>query len=311
MAFFKFRWPLGGASKGRDERPPASSQGDSVEVLRRRARHRLIGAAVLVLAGVLGFPLLFDTQPRPIPVDIPIAIPDKNKSPALSLPTPPVAVSSASDSGIGPDEEVVSSSSPRTETRAAVAKPAAEPRKEAPKAEPKSEVKVEAKTEAKSEPKPEHKDKPEARAERKPDPKPESKPEPKPEARAVAKAEPKPEPKPEPKSDAKSDGKAADDAARARALLEGKSAADTQHAPAAADSARFIVQVGAFSDATKARDARLKLEKAGLKTYTQVIETGDGKRIRVRVGPFAGKAEADKAASRIKSLDLPASILTL
>src|SRR5450830_1040131 len=275
MAFFKFRWPLGGASKGRDERPPASSQGDSVEVLRRRARHRLIGAAVLVLAGVLGFPLLFDTQPRPIPVDIPIAIPDKNKSPALALPSPPVAVSSASDSGIGPDEEVVSSTSPRTETRAAVAKPVAEPRKDTPKVE------------AKPEPKSEHKDKPEARAERKPDTKPEA------------------------KSDAKSDGKAADDAARARALLEGKSAADTPHAPAAADSARFIVQVGAFSDAAKARDARLKLEKAGLKTYTQVIETGDGKRIRVRVGPFAGKAEADKAASRIKSLDLPASILTL
>lgn len=295
MAFFKFRWPLGGASKGRDERPPASSQGDSVEVLRRRARHRLIGAAVLVLAGVLGFPLLFDTQPRPIPVDIPIAIPDKNKSPALALPTPPVTVSSASDSGIGPDEEVVPSSSPRTEARALATKPAAEPRKEASKAE------------AKIEAKPEHKEKPEARAERKPDAKPESKPEPKPEARAVVKAEAKPEPKPE----TRSDGKAADDAARARALLEGKTAAETPHASAAADSARFIVQVGAFSDATKARDARLKLEKAGLKTYTQVVETGDGKRIRVRVGPFAGKAEADKAASRIKSLDLPASILTL
>ena len=295
MAFFKFRWPLGGASKGRDERPPASSQGDSVEVLRRRARHRLIGAAVLVLAGVLGFPLLFDTQPRPIPVDIPIAIPDKNKAPALALPTPPVTVSSAADSGIGPDEEVVPSSSPRTETRALAPKPVAEPRKEAPKAEPKAEAK------------PEHKDKPEARAERKPEPKPEPKPELKPETRAVAKAEAKPEPKPE----VKSDGKAAEDAARARALLEGKSAAETPHAPAAADSARFIVQVGAFSDAAKARDARLKLEKAGLKTYTQVVETGDGKRIRVRVGPFAGKAEADKAASRIKSLDRPASILTL
>ena len=47
--------------------------------MRRRARHRLIGAAVLVLVGVIGFPLLFDTQPRPIAVDIPIEIPDRNK----------------------------------------------------------------------------------------------------------------------------------------------------------------------------------------------------------------------------------------
>ena len=69
--------------------------------------------------------------------------------------------------------------------------------------------------------------------------------------------------------------------------------------------------VGAFADADKAQEVRQKLEKAGLKTYTQVAETKDGKRIRVRVGPFASKAEADKAASKIKTLDLPASILTL
>ena len=72
-----------------------------------------------------------------------------------------------------------------------------------------------------------------------------------------------------------------------------------------------MVQVGAFADADKAREARNKLEKAGLKTYTQVADTNDGKRTRVRVGPFATKAEAEKAASKIKTLDLPAAILTL
>ena len=72
-----------------------------------------------------------------------------------------------------------------------------------------------------------------------------------------------------------------------------------------------MVQVGAFADAVKAREVRLKLEKAGLKTYTQVAETAAGKRIRVRVGPFATRAEADKAASKIKSLDLQAAVLTL
>ena len=48
-----------------------------------------------------------------------------------------------------------------------------------------------------------------------------------------------------------------------------------------------MVQVGAFADAGKARETRLKVEKAGLKTYTHVAETKEGKRIRVRVGPFA------------------------
>ena len=72
-----------------------------------------------------------------------------------------------------------------------------------------------------------------------------------------------------------------------------------------------MVQVGAFADVAKAREARQKVERAGLKTYTNVAETEDGKRIRVRVGPFANRAEADKAADKIKGLDLPAAILTL
>jgi cell division septation protein DedD len=74
---------------------------------------------------------------------------------------------------------------------------------------------------------------------------------------------------------------------------------------------RLVVQVGAFADADKARDVRLKIEKAGLKAYTQVAETKEGKKIRVRVGPFSSRAEADKAASKIKTLDLPATILSL
>ena len=63
--------------------------------MRRRARHRLIGASVLVLLGVLGFPLLFDTQPRPISVDIPIEIPARNPAPAL--PAPKAATSSKTE----------------------------------------------------------------------------------------------------------------------------------------------------------------------------------------------------------------------
>jgi DedD protein len=74
---------------------------------------------------------------------------------------------------------------------------------------------------------------------------------------------------------------------------------------------RLVVQVGAFADAAKAREVRLKLEKAGLKTSPQVADRKEGKRTRVRVGPFASKAEADQAALKIKALDLPATILSL
>ena len=71
------------------------------------------------------------------------------------------------------------------------------------------------------------------------------------------------------------------------------------------------MQVGAYADTAKAQEARRRLESAGLKTYAQVVDTKDGKRTRVRVGPFTQRTDADKAAGKIKTLDLPASVLTL
>jgi DedD protein len=99
----------------------------------------------------------------------------------------------------------------------------------------------------------------------------------------------------------------ADEGTKAQALLEGK----VPEKKVDASEGRFVVQVGAFSDVTRAREVRQKVEHAGLKTYTQVVETKDGRRIRVRVGPFALRAEADKAAEKIKKLDLSAAVLTL
>jgi DedD protein len=99
----------------------------------------------------------------------------------------------------------------------------------------------------------------------------------------------------------------ADEGVKAKALLEGR-APESQ---AQADNGRYVVQVGAFADPKRAHEVRLKVERSGLKTYTQVAETKDGSRIRVRVGPFDSKGEADKAAEKIKRLDLPVAILTL
>lgn len=242
MAFFKFR-------KGGDEHPTPAPAAESVEVLRKRARHRLIGSAILVLIGVVGFPMLFDNQPRPIAVDIPIEIPDKAK--VKPLGSAPAVAAAASTSVVAPAVVVPASPAPVV---VAVAPP-----QPAPVA---------------------------------------SKP--------VAKVEAKPEPKPEPKPAEKPH-----DAAKAQAFLDGKDAAKKPDAAASAPSGRFIVQVGAFADVLKAREARHKLEKAGLKTYTQVVQTAEGKRIRVRVGPFESKAEVDKVAAKIKKLDLPAAVLEL
>jgi DedD protein len=69
--------------------------------------------------------------------------------------------------------------------------------------------------------------------------------------------------------------------------------------------------VGAYSDATKLREARAKVEKIGLKTYTQVIDSDAGKRTRVRVGPFGSRQEAEAAAAKVKRTDLPANVIAL
>ena len=252
--------------------------------MRRRARHRLIGATVLVLAGVIGFPWLFDTQPRPVAVDIPIEIPDRNKVKPLSLPRA--------------DSQPVAATTTSAPTAAGVVEPAP-----VAKSEAKADTRPDGKPEAKAEPKAQARI--EAPAAAVPDP---AEP-------ASAKVDPKSESKalkPEPKLPAPGESKtasASDGGARARALLEGKPPEES--AAALAAEGRFVVQVGAFADPGKARETRQRVEKAGLKTYTHVAETKEGKRIRVRVGPFPTRVEADKAAEKIKGLDLPAAILTL
>jgi DedD protein len=85
----------------------------------------------------------------------------------------------------------------------------------------------------------------------------------------------------------------------------------TPAANSATDGPRFVVQIGAFAEDAKVKEVRLKLEKAGFKTYTNVANTKEGPRTRVRVGPFTSKDEAEKMASKIKQLQLQPQVLTL
>jgi DedD protein len=202
MAFFKFRLP--GQPTSESQGNPSNTPAESVDVMRRRARHRLIGASVLVIVGVVGFPLLFDTQPRPVSVDIAVDIPDRATAKPLVDTSKQKPLSATA--GLDAKEEVV----------------------------------------------------------------PDAKPETKPEAKPVTKP-----------ADSKDTG------------------------------ARFVVQVGTFSDDGKLREVRSKLEKAGITTYTQVIEGKEGRRVRVRVGPFTNRDEADKAVRKIKPLSLQPQVLTL
>lgn len=244
--------------KDKSDAEPAAEEAAAVHAARVRARRRLIGAAVLVGIGIIGFPLLFETQPRPIAVDIPIEIPPRDRAAPPTLPVP------AAKPAPEPWPVITERAEPAASAQApdVAAKPAAPPAATA------------ASTPAKT-------------------------------ATAAAAAS-------RPAAAAQSEQMA--EARRAQALLEGKpvpNGAPDKAADASDKAPRFVVQAGAYSDASALRDARQRVEKLGLKTYVQTVDTDAGKRTRLRVGPFASRDDAEKAAARIKDSGLAVNILSL
>ncbi len=263
MAFFKFRLP--GQNAGEASSNFSNSPAESVEVLRRRARHRLIGATVLVIIGVVGFPLVFDTQPRPVSVDIAVDIPDRIKTkPMVSASAATKQTPLATDAALSPKEEVVTSAK-KEETPIPTASQT--PVAVTPTAPPATATATATAT--------------------------------------VKTAEPLKTPEP-----AKADSKTSDTSTLAKTSSASLVPA-TPSASAAVEGPRFVVQIGAFAEDAKVKEVRLKLEKAGYKTYTNIANTKDGPRTRVRVGPFASKDEAEKMANKIKQLQLQPQVLTL
>ena len=276
---------------------------------------------------IIGFPLLFDTQPRPVAVNAPITIPDKDKVAPLRTPDPVPAAAS-----LGEREEMVSGAvAPRGGERtasasAAAVAPARRASAEKPavptrdarsdaaaadaraKAEEAARLKAEEAARAKAAQAKREEEAKAAQARRDDDrSQAQTDAQAKREEAARAKREQEARAKRESELRAKRD-----EAARARALLEGRGTPSADK-PAAADAkgGRFIVQVGAFADDSAVREARQKAERAGVKTYTQTVETSAGKRTRVRAGPFSSREDADKAAGALKKAGLGGSVLSL
>jgi len=256
MAFFKSR------SKNPVADDAAPDEAQSMDSLRQQARHRLIGATVLVVIAVVGFPLVFDTKPRDVASDIRIDMPERESVRASQPPTVPV-----------PDKQVLAAppaqdtvpNTDNTFSDKAVSGSVVLPDKTPPAV-------VESKTPA------------------------------------VKPADSK-------QGDSKvtDNGKSKPAPATETAVADAKANDKTNDKPEATAPAaeRFIVQVGAYSDESKVKEVRAKLEKAGYATYVHVAQTKQGKRTRVRIGPFATKQEAQKIVSKIKPLNFNAAVLTL
>ncbi len=326
---FKFRF--GGQGDSSPTPPPTT-----IDTVRRRARHRLLGATVLVLAGVVGFPLLFESQPRTVPVNFEIDIPTRQATRSSSQPgaieSPPVSIAGLDESEEfvpvtpvlkGAPAASVAPAAPVAPVARVAPAPAVTPVAPAVAVAPAAPAVAVAKAPVErtpvTPPVPLHPVvKPVPPAPVAPAapatpalPVVKSKPVAEPRSAAEPPARKTVEPKPVEKPVDKP-VKPSGEAARAQALLEGKS---VPAASAASDKAsaksRHVVQVGAFVDPNLAQEARAKLERSGLTSYTQISNTPDGPRTRVRLGPFATRAEADKAAAKAKALGLSAAILAL
>ena len=241
-------------------RPSRCRLAATVQAARSQARQRLIGAAVLLGVGIVGFPLLFETQPRPIPVDMPIEIPRKDDVRTAGLPAvrPRRAAAPCAGEPVPPAAECRCRHAPAS--RRDRRRPAACRRG---RRRPSRRCRQPRRRRRRSR------------------------------RRTPAASRPR--------------AKAAAQATAQAARRQGRS---PRAGGAKPPSRRALRRAGgAFADARQAARARQKVEKLGLKTYTQVVETAAGKRTRVRVGPFATATRPTGPPRSIKAAGLPAAVL--
>ena len=211
------------AARVTQRRAPSAHSTEPADIVRVRARRRLIGAAALLLTVAIVVPMVLDPEPKPVSDNIAIDIPSEKTPFTPRLTLPPV-----------PAPENV---------------PVAPPPEVAPPAEKVEELP----------------------------------------AKAV-------------------DGKKVEEQ-RARALLEGKSKAGSTGVNDKV--ARFAVQAAAPASETAARDLAERLKKSGLAPYTEKVDTKQGARYRVRLGPYASRDEADSVRTRLKAQGINANLITL
>lgn len=83
----------------------------------------------------------------------------------------------------------------------------------------------------------------------------------------------------------------------------------TEKATTAATSS-YALQAAALASEASARELVAKLKKAGFAAYTEKVSTKNGERIRVRVGPYATREDAEAARTKLRTLGIQASVVS-
>lgn len=284
----------------RSENRADREQSEQLLPEKKRARRRLIGAVVIVLAVVVGLPMVLDSEPKPLNKNISIQIPSRDAAPALSEPREERV----------PEETAVRPAPHVTETVPAVATPVPVPAA-TPVAIPPALTRL---------PEPDNRHVAERSTEKPLDSKPIDQPV---EKKLLKQPPERPAEQQAAKKEAPTKPKAAvaggaSDNARAMAILDGVdpganpgSSAKTreQTAPTAAQSEKVVIQVGAFATQEKVSELQSRLSSAGIKSFTQKVATSTGDKTRVRIGPFADREAAARVKAQCEKLGLTPTLI--
>ena len=72
---------------------------------------------------------------------------------------------------------------------------------------------------------------------------------------------------------------------------------------------KLVVQVIALSNQKKVDAIRARMKRAGIKSYTEKTSNKKGAPIRVRVGPFSSKGEAEATCAKLMMMELGCTIM--
>jgi DedD protein len=230
---------------------------------KKRARRRLVGAAAVCLAAAIVLPLILDSEPRQMRDDVQVRIPSRDTP--LPDRNEPDARSGVIKPLTGADAAGASAGAERNDS----SQPSAQADRNPAAADDARSAKADAAGAA-------------GRNAAVPEP-PAREPEPEPAARAATKQAP-----PAP---------ANDPIARLAQAKDDTSAKDSS----AAKVDGYLVQIGAFSSAKGAAEQADRARKAGYKSFTEKVSTGQGERIRVRVGPFRTRDAAEQARTKLRA----------
>jgi len=89
---------------------------------------------------------------------------------------------------------------------------------------------------------------------------------------------------------------------RAAAILDGKAVDAAPVAAANGGDGQYLILIGAFANPANVKQLQAKIGELGIKVYTEPLDSPQGKKTRVRAGPFPNREAADRALAKMKRI---------